>query len=183
MTTAVTRSMPWSAIESEELSNQNWIQVAFRNVEAGHREYRVFGEVYGEPFSEHYYSDTDDTKRLAYDYYWEKLEQLQRVQTFLFDHYEVWDADFVDSNCESCAVKFAKERNLEWRGGKSTDSFTENSEELGAGASCTPSWALGETDYPQTCGCGVYLKTDFTPNGVQYLLDNFPKGIRQLYGY
>jgi hypothetical protein len=183
MTTAVKRSMPWSGIESEELNAQNWIQVAFRFMEAGHREYRVFGELYGEPFSEHYYSTEDDTKRLAYDYYWEQLERIEKVQTFLFNHYEVWDNDFIASSCESCAVEFAKERNLEWRGGKSMDSFTENSEELGAGAFCTPSWALGEADYPRTCGCGVYLETDLTSEGVQYLVDNFPKGLRSLYGY
>ncbi len=181
MTTAVSRVAPWSAIESEELNTQNWIQVAFRNAGEGHREYRVFGELYGEPFSEHFY--TDDTKRLAYDFYWEQLGKIEKVQTFLFDHYEVWNQDFVDSSCESCAVKFAQENKLEWRGGKSTDSFTENSEELGMGVSATPSWALGETDYPNSCGCGVYLETDFTAEGIQNLLENFPKGVRALYGY
>jgi hypothetical protein len=183
MTTAVSRVAPWSAIESEELNAQNWIQVAFRNTGAGHREYRVFGEVYGEPFSEHYYSTEDDTKRLAYDFYWEQLAKIEKVQTFLFDHYEVWSSDYIDSSCESCAVKFAEENNLEWRGGTSYKSYTENSEELGMGVSCSPSWASGETDYPRACNCGVYLETGLTPEGVQYLLDNFPKGLRSLYGY
>lgn len=183
MTTSIKRTLPWSGIESEELNAQNWVQVAFRNVEAGQREYRVFGEIYGEPFGEHFYSDTDDTKRLAYDFFWEKLAEIEKVQTSLFDHYELWASDFLDSSCESCAVKFAEERNLEWRGGTSYQSFTENSEELGAGALCSPSYALGEADYPRVCGCGVYLATDLTLDGIVYLVENFPKGVRALYGY
>ncbi len=79
MTKNVKRTVPWSGIESEELNSENWIQVAFRFVDWNTREYRVFGELYGEPFSEHYYSDTDDNKRLAYDYYWEQLDKLESV--------------------------------------------------------------------------------------------------------
>ena len=180
MANTITR---WSGIESEKLNAQNWIQVGFRFNDQGHREYRVFGELYAEKFDEEYSSKDDDNKSLAYGYFYEQLKRIEEAQTFLFDHYEVWDNDFIDSSCESCAVKFAEERNLEWRGGTSHKSFTENSEELGAGVSCSPSWASGETDYPRACGCGVYLETDLTPEGVQYLLDNFPKGLRSLYGY
>lgn len=79
MTTAVKRVAPWSAIESEELDSKNWVQVAFRFIDWNNREYRVFGEVHGEPFSEHYYSDTDDNKRLAYDLYWEQLDKIEKA--------------------------------------------------------------------------------------------------------
>jgi len=101
-------------------------------------------------------------------------------QTFLLDAYEIWDEDFADIVCEDCANKFAEERGLEWRGGKSQDSFTEDSEDKGAGASCTPTWALGESDYPYSC-CGWYLKTSFTSDGVEYLRENFPKWVQELY--
>lgn len=181
MTNIITR---WAGIESEELNSENWIQVGFRFVDQkGHREYRVFGQLYGEDFEEQYSSDTDNTKALAYSYFVEQLKRIQHVQTWLHNTYEVWDHDFVELACENCAVNFAEERSLEWRGGKSVDSFTENSEEFGAGASCTPSYALGESDYPHTCLCGVYLTTNFTPEGEEYLRENFPKGVQELYGY
>jgi hypothetical protein len=80
MTTTIRRTAPWSAIESEELDSKNWIQVAFRFegfMEDRFREYRVFGELAGVPFSEHYYSAADDNKRLAYDFYWEQLDKLE----------------------------------------------------------------------------------------------------------
>jgi hypothetical protein len=71
------RTMPWSGIESEELDSENWIQVAFRAGGGSHREYRVFGELCGIPFSEHYGSDNDDNKSLAYSYYWEQLDKIE----------------------------------------------------------------------------------------------------------
>lgn len=178
-----TISTSWSGIESEELNSQNWVQVAFRFNEQKTREYRVFGQVYGEDFGEYYYSEDDDNKSLAYSFYWEQLKRIEKVQTWLYDSYEVWDGDFLDLSCESCAVKFAQEHGLEWRGGKSQDSFTEDSEELGKGASCTPSWAMGESDSPQSCACGVYLKTNFTSEGIEYLKGNFPRGVQELYGF
>lgn len=64
----------WSGIESEELGD-NWIQVAFRHDQNNTRVYRVFGKLDGETFDEHYDSEYDDNKRLAYSLYWDKLEQ------------------------------------------------------------------------------------------------------------
>lgn len=177
-----TLSVTWNGIESEELNAQNWIQVGFRFNDQGHREYRVFGELYGEKFDEEYSSKDEDNKSLAYLFYWEQLERIQGAQTYLLDAYEVWTSDFTDVVCEDCAVKFAQEHGLEWRAGHPKDSFTEDSEEKGAGASCIPSWALGESDSPHSC-CGFYLKTDFTSEGVEYLKENFPKGVQELYGY
>ncbi len=101
-------------------------------------------------------------------------------QTWLFNAYELWDGDYIDLGCESCAVDFAKERNLEWRSGTSMDSYTEDSEERNAGASCVASYAMGESDYPQSCACGVYLKTDFTSEGVSQL-KTYPKWVQDLY--
>jgi hypothetical protein len=181
MTNIITR---WVGIESEELNPENWIQVGFRFTDqGGHREYRVFGQLYGEDFEETYSSDTDNTKSLAYSYFGEQLKRIESAQTWLYDAYEVWDHDFVEVACETCAVEFAKERSLEWSGGKSADSYTENSEELNAGASCIASYALGDSDYPHTCVCGVYLDTRFTTEGEDYLRENFPKGVQKLYSY
>jgi hypothetical protein len=181
MTNIITR---WVGIESEELNPENWIQVGFRFTDqGGHREYRVFGQLYGEDFEETYSSDTDNTKSLAYSYFGEQLKRIQNVQFRLYDTYEVWNHDFVEVACQTCAVDFARDNSLEWRSGKSTNSYTENSEELGVGASCTPNYELGESDYPHTCGCGVYLTTNFTTEGEDYLRENFPKGVQKLYSY
>lgn len=171
----------WSGIESEELNAQNWIQVGFRFNDQKHREYRVFGELYGEKFDEEYSSNDEDNKSLAYSYYQKQLERIQGVQTFLFDAYEVWDQDFVDIACKDCAVKFAEERGLEWHD-SFQETWTEDAEEKGAGASCIPSWGMGESDYPYSC-CDLYLKTNFTPEGQDYLKSDFPKGVQELYGY
>jgi len=174
----------WAGIESAEMNPENWVQVGFRFIgQEGEREYRVFGQLYGEDFQETYSSEYDDAKSLAYTYCEEQLKRIQDVQFQLYNTYEVWDNDFVEVACESCAVDFAKGHSLEWSGGTSTDSFTLNSEELQVSASCTPSYALGETDGPQTCVCGVYLATEFTPEGEKNLRENFPKGIQELYGY
>ena len=103
-------------------------------------------------------------------------------QEQLYSPYEVWDADFVDVVCEDCARKFALERGLEWRGGISFHSFTEDSEDKGAGASCIESYALSDSDSPYSC-CGLYLDTRFTNEGEQYLKDEFPDWVVKLYGY
>jgi hypothetical protein len=103
-------------------------------------------------------------------------------QTYLPSSYEVWDGDFVDVVCEDCAVKFAEELGLVWRGNTSTDSFTEDSEEKGAGASCIASYALGDADAPYSC-CGVYLDTNLTKEGYDYLEErDFPQWVKELYG-
>lgn len=103
-------------------------------------------------------------------------------QTYLPSAYEIWNdgGNFMDIVCEDCAVKFAEENKLVWRGNKSTDSFTEDSEELGAGAMCIASYALGDSDSPYSC-CGVYLDTRFTRHGEQELRDNFPDWVIKLY--
>jgi tRNA A37 threonylcarbamoyltransferase TsaD len=104
------------------------------------------------------------------------------TQTELGRPYEVWDKDFVDIACGTCAEKFAEELGLEWRGGTSFHSFTEDSEEKGAGASCIESYALGDSDYPYSC-CGVYLDTSFTKEGEEALKEDFPTWVVELYGY
>jgi hypothetical protein len=105
-------------------------------------------------------------------------------QTYLPSSYEIWNGggDFHEIVCEECAVKFAEENKLVWRGNKSTDSFTEDSEELGAGANCIPSYALGESDSPHSC-CGIYLDTNLTQEGYDYLEEReFPEWVKKLYG-
>jgi hypothetical protein len=105
---------------------------------------------------------------------------VEKTQTQVARAYEVWDGDYVDIVCEECADKFAEERNLEWRSGKRVDSFTENSEELGMGASCIAGYALGDSDYPHSC-CGIYLDTRFTAEGERYLREEFSAEVVKLY--
>lgn len=68
----------WSGIEHQELDSRNWVQVAFRATRseegAVEREYKVFGEIRGEEFSEDFYFD--DSKRLAYEFFYEKCSIL-----------------------------------------------------------------------------------------------------------
>lgn len=103
-------------------------------------------------------------------------------QSELSRPYEVWDGDFVDIVCGTCAEKFAEEHKLEWRSGTSFHSFTEDSEEKGAGASCIESYALGDSDRPYSC-CDIYLDTRFTDEGEKYLKEEFPEWVVELYGY
>ena len=102
-------------------------------------------------------------------------------QTYLHHTFTIGDGDFTDVVCQECAEKFAKEHGLEWRGGQSYNSFTEQLEGSDAHAQDEPTWALGESDYPYSC-CGYYLETSFTPEGVENLREH-PKWVQELYGY
>lgn len=103
-------------------------------------------------------------------------------QTYLHHTFIIGDGDFTDVVCQDCAEKFAEERGLEWRGGHAYESFTEELEGSSAHAGDTPTWALGETDYPYSC-CGYYLEANFTPEGKKNLLEEYPKWVQELYGY
>lgn len=66
-------STKWSGIEHEELDSNNWVQMAFKWVTIdgeSQRHYKVFGEIRSESFCEEFYFD--DTKTLAYDFFWDK---------------------------------------------------------------------------------------------------------------
>lgn len=77
MSSTTANATKWAGIESESLDSNNWVQVAYRNADKGHREYLVVGEVCGVRFEESYHSESDDNKRLAYSLYWETLEKFQ----------------------------------------------------------------------------------------------------------
>ncbi len=70
----------WAGIESEELDQNNWVQVGFRwdTNSAGHpyREYLVFGKIKGEDFREMF--QFDEAKELAYDRFWAVLEGFEK---------------------------------------------------------------------------------------------------------
>ena len=102
------------------------------------------------------------------------------TQFYLMDTFEIGDGEMTDIACEECAVKFAKEHELEWSGGKVMDSYTLPKEGSDAYVSCLADYALGESDYPHSC-CTFYLKTDFTDEGIQYLKDEFPQWVQDLY--
>jgi hypothetical protein len=104
------------------------------------------------------------------------------IQQYLQHTFIIGDGDFTDVACQECAEKFAEERKLEWRGGQSYNSFTEEREGSDAHAGDTPNYALGESDYPYSC-CDTYLHTSLTPDGVERLLEEFPKWVQELYGY
>jgi hypothetical protein len=104
------------------------------------------------------------------------------TQDYLQHTFVIGDGDFTDVVCQDCAVKFAEERGLKWRGGQAYNSFTEELEGSMAHAGDTPTYALGESDYPYSC-CGYYLHTSFTSEGRKYLMEEFPKWVQELYGY
>ena len=64
----------WSGIEHEELDSENWVQMSFR-WQGENRIYRVFGEIRAKHFQEEFYFD--DTKRLAYEFYRQKVSILE----------------------------------------------------------------------------------------------------------
>lgn len=99
-------------------------------------------------------------------------------QSYLFDAYVIGDGDFTDVVCEDCASKFATEHGLIWNlDGKKP--YTTEEDESSAYAYTSP-WSLGESDSPYSC-CGSYLKTDFTSDGENYLRENFPQWVQDLY--
>ena len=101
-------------------------------------------------------------------------------QKYLDKPFEIFTEDFTDIVCEDCAIDFAKENNLEWRGGKAANSYTEKSEELGMGATCLEGYMLGESDTPYSC-CDLYLETYLTPDGIEYVKNELPKWVQDLY--
>jgi hypothetical protein len=97
----------------------------------------------------------------------------------LLNSWECYTPDIVFLNCESCALEFAKDNNIELDTGLHTYG-TGATEDIGI-SEC---YACGHcTDYPLSCdGCGEYLAGDLTPDGVQYLKErNFPKWLRDYY--
>jgi hypothetical protein len=64
----------WAGIEHEELDSENWVQMGYRFWQ-GSRIYLVFGEIRAEHFKEEFY--TDNTKTMAYDFYYEKVAILE----------------------------------------------------------------------------------------------------------
>ena len=77
----------WSGIEHEELDSKSWVQMGFRmgRDSSGEtiREYKVFGEIRGEKFEEEFW--VDDTKILAYDFFYEKTSILENRCVYCVD--------------------------------------------------------------------------------------------------
>ena len=77
MSMTITRN--WAGLELVELGEHQYIQLAFRFNPKGFREYWVqWGLSEDEEISETFTSEDDDNKRLAYELYEEKLEELLR---------------------------------------------------------------------------------------------------------
>jgi hypothetical protein len=102
-------------------------------------------------------------------------------QSYLEHAFEIGNGEFTDLVCEECAVKWAEQNELEWRGGQAYNSHTIERENSDAYASDVSTYADGESDYPPSC-CGVYLHGRLTTDGVEYLKQEFPKWVQELYG-
>lgn len=101
--------------------------------------------------------------------------------------YVVSDGDtFTDIFCEDHAREFAESNGLVWRGAPG-DGYTEQSD---TGHLAHQIWlGDGETDTPYSCGafwrggfCAELLECRLTPDGVEYLRENFPPAAWHLWG-
>jgi hypothetical protein len=92
--------------------------------------------------------------------------------------WECYTPDIVFLNCESCALEFAKDNNIELERGLHTYGEAPNGYGVSECYACSHDF-----DYPPSCdGCGAYLSGNLTPDGVQYLKErNFPKWLRDYY--
>lgn len=105
-------------------------------------------------------------------------EQTQQRQ--LEHAFEIGDGEFTGIVCEDCAVAWAKDHDLEWHGGKAYNSSTLEKQNSDAYANDSSTYADGESDTPHSC-CDTYLDTRLTPDGVEYLRNEFPKWVQDLY--
>lgn len=80
-----------------------------------------------------------------------------------------WDggADYV---CRDCAGKFVKDNGLEWENANSCNYTLEN--DKGLAAWCDYFGQI-ESDYPQACECGQWLKVGLTLDGENYIRENY----------
>lgn len=111
---------------------------------------------------------------------------------YLFDCYVVGDnADFIDWACEEHAREFAADNGLTWNNANTAD-YTEDAK---SGLFAYAEWVGdSETDYPRACDwpvprpgrgldyCGRHLHTALTPDGEQYVRDNYPPEWWHLWG-
>jgi hypothetical protein len=83
--TTTTKRTNWAGIESESMDSANWVQVAYRATVEGEfeRHYKVFGEIQNEGFAEDFMGE--DSKELAYDFYWEKLSIIELGSVYCVD--------------------------------------------------------------------------------------------------
>jgi hypothetical protein len=95
----------------------------------------------------------------------------------LVDAWVIGDDDLIDVVCEDHARQFATDRGLVF----DRPSFTEES----ANGYAYQTMTAGdlESDYPHACSvCGVYLQAALTPEGRQYVRDNYPAAWWPLWG-
>lgn len=105
----------------------------------------------------------------------------KELESVFYQHplssWEIGDGDFTALSCGDCARKFAQENRFEEI---TSVYFQDQKNEYGYASEC---YGCGhETDYPQTCSCGEYLRTNLTPDGVEYLKENdFPIWLVEFY--
>lgn len=90
----------------------------------------------------------------------------------------IGDSDFCEYVCEEHAQEFAAERGLVF----DYPSFTEESPN---GYAYAQFFHDTESDYPNSCSvsdCEIYLDTALTPEGLDYLRENYPRDWWPLWG-
>lgn len=91
-----------------------------------------------------------------------------------------WDggADYV---CQSCANEWVISEGLEWDNTHSLNYVKENDKGLTAWIDF---YGQIESDYPQACHCGQWLKVHLTRDGENYIRENYesmPKHVIDYY--
>lgn len=91
-----------------------------------------------------------------------------------------WDitADYV---CQACANEWVKKNGLEWENDHSLNYVKENDKGLTAWVDF---FGEIESDSPQACECGQWLKVQLTKDGENYIRENYesmPKHVIEYY--
>lgn len=116
----------------------------------------------------------DSTGRLVC--FWCKAPDRPAPPVELSPAWVVGDYDYTDLACERHAVEFAEDRGLEWE-------YPGSTSESANGYAYAVVFGDFESDTPGVCGvCGLHLDTGLTPDGVEYVRENYPPIAWHLWG-
>ncbi len=92
-----------------------------------------------------------------------------------------WDGG-ADYACQACANKFVLDNGLEWDNSHSLNYVLENDKGLSVWVDF---YGQIESDSPQACECGQWLKVSLTRDGEDYLkeiAEDLPSYVLKYYG-
>lgn len=122
----------------------------------------------------------DSTGRLVC--FWCKAPDKPAPPVALEPAWVIGDYGITDVVCEQHAMEYARERGLTWE-------YPGSTAESEDGYAYAVVYDVLESDYPHTCGaytatdmCGIYLDTALTPDGVEYVRENYPPATWHLWG-